>query len=61
MGLPWFPCRVCGLSMEGTDAYVVCDACVRDFDTGSTACYDALAHEPLTPEDEARLRKLLDW
>jgi hypothetical protein len=47
--------------MEGSDAYVVCDACVRDFDAGSRRGYDALAHEPITPEDEERLRKLLDW
>jgi hypothetical protein len=50
--------------MEGPDTYVVCDACVRDFDKGSTGwirLYDALAREPLSPEVEARLRKLLDW
>jgi hypothetical protein len=61
MGSLLFPCRVCGLSMEGSDTYVVCDACVRDFEAGSSSGYDALASEPLTPEDEVRLRKLLDW
>jgi hypothetical protein len=65
----WFPCRVCGTSTEGVDTYVVCGDCVRDFDNGfrtgngiaSIRLYDERAHAPLTPEDEVRLRKLLDW
>jgi hypothetical protein len=50
--------------MEGIDMYVVCDACVRDFDRGSSGWIrlrDALAESSITPQDEARLRKLLDW
>lgn len=65
----WFPCRVCGTSIEGADAYVVCADCLREFDSGlrtgmvlrNVRLYDALAHTPLTSEDEIRLRKLLDW
>jgi hypothetical protein len=69
MGPLWFPCRVCGTSTEGEDTYVVCVDCLRDYDNGirtgmridSVRLYDELAHAPLTPEDEARLRKLLEW
>lgn len=65
----WFPCRVCGMSTEGVDSYVVCADCLRDFDNGlrtdmalgNVRLYDELAHAPLTSEDEVRLRKLLDW
>ena len=69
MGALWFPCRVCGASTEGVDTYVVCGDCVRDYDRGlrtgmvlrNVRLYDELAHAPLTPEDEVRLRRLLDW
>ena len=69
MGPHSFPCRVCGASTEGVDTYVVCADCLRDFDNGlrtgmvlgNVRIYDELAHAPLTPEDEARLRKLLNW
>ena len=69
MGPLWFPCRVCGTSTEGVDTYVVCAACVHDFDSGrrtdmvlrNVRLYDALARAPMTPEDEARVRRLLDW
>jgi len=69
MGALRFPCRVCGTSTEGVDTYVVCGDCVRDFDSGlrtgmvlrNVRPYDELAHAPLTPEDEVRLRRLLDW
>jgi len=63
----WFPCRVCGTSIEGVDTYVVCLDCLQDFDTGRRTgdvrfrLYDELAHAPLTPDDEGKLRKLLDW
>jgi hypothetical protein len=51
------------------DSYVVCADCLRDFDSGfrtgmvpdSARLIDELAQAPLTSEDEARLRKLLDW
>jgi hypothetical protein len=64
-----FPCRVCGASTDGVDTYVVCADCLRDFDTGrrtgvvlrNVRPYDALAHARMTPEDEARVRRLLDW
>ena len=62
-----FPCRVCGTATEGVDTYVVCADCLHDYDNGfrtgmaSFRLYDELAHAPLTPEDDARLRKLLDW
>ena len=69
MGPLWFPCRVCGTSTEGVDSYVVCADCLRDFDSGlrtgmvlgNVRLFDELAHAPLTPADEVRLRKLLDW
>ena len=67
MSLQWFPCRVCGTSTEGVDTYVVCADCVQDFDSGlrtsmrNARLYDELAHAPLTRQDEARLRRLLDW
>jgi len=60
----WFPCRVCGMSTEGIDSYVVCAGCLRDFDNGvsdGVRLYDNLAHAPLTSDDEVRVRKLLDW
>jgi hypothetical protein len=51
--------------MEGVDTYVVCSACLQDFESGLRTCsfrlYDELAHAPLSSEDDARLRKLLDW
>jgi len=64
-----FPCRVCGTFMEGVDTYVVCAPCLQDFDDGlrtgirfqHVRPYDGLAHTSLTPEDESRLRHLLDW
>jgi hypothetical protein len=58
---------VCGASIEGVDSYVVCGDCLNDFENGFRTnmvrfrLYDELAHDPLTPEDESRLRKLLDW
>jgi len=69
MGPLWFPCRVCGTSTEGVDTYVVCADCLREYDNGTRTGmrigrvrpYDELAHAPLTPEDEIRLRKLLEW
>jgi hypothetical protein len=53
--------------MEGVDAYVVCADCLSDYENGfrtgtvSFRLPDELAHAPLTSEDAARLRKLLDW
>jgi hypothetical protein len=69
MGPLSFPCRVCGQPTDGLDTYVVCADCVHDFESGhrtgmvlkNVRPYDALAHAPLTPEDEARVRRLLDW
>lgn len=67
-----FPCRVCGLSTEGVDVYVVCSDCVAEYEQHAR---DGLAddgrsphvpptcstHPPLTAREvEARLRKLLD-
>ena len=64
-----FPCRACGLLTEGVDTYVVCADCLSDFDTGrrtgmvlrNVRPYDELVHAPMTPADEARVRRLLDW
>jgi hypothetical protein len=61
-----FPCRVCGTSTDGVDTYVVCVDCLQDFDSGRRSGMrlqpnDELARAPLTPEAEARVRKLLSW
>ena len=72
MATSYFPCRVCGQSTEGVDAYVVCAACAAEYERRAgerlgeaglspQAPSSAPAHLPLTAgEVEARLRKLLD-
>ena len=67
-----FPCRLCGQSTEGVDAYVVCSDCVFEFEQHAAerpgadgrmpfvAPTDPLALPLSAGEMEARLRKLLD-
>lgn len=67
-----FPCRLCGQSTDGVDAYVVCSDCAADFerhaaerpsDDGRSpfvAPADPLVLPLSAGEMEARLRKLLD-
>lgn len=64
MSVQRFPCRVCGSLTSGVDSYVVCSDCLRDFErrfNGDVKPHDEIAHAHITPEVEARLRKLLDW
>jgi hypothetical protein len=71
MPISRYPCRVCGQSTEGIDAYVICPDCVADFeyDAGGPMAFDRLLPvppaeprpSPLSPDEvEARLRHLLD-
>ena len=57
-----FPCRVCGLSIEGVDTYVVCSDCLAHFDMRARERDgDGVRHLPqITGDVEARLRALVD-
>jgi hypothetical protein len=60
----FFPCCVCGCSTFGIDRYVVCANCEKEYDQRpfwEIQDYDEVAYASITPEVEARLRKLLDW
>jgi len=64
MGGRWFPCRVCGDATAGEDSYVICGDCALDFADRRVRTQiprDDLARALMTPEDEARVRRLLDW
>jgi len=67
IGLPMnpqrFPCHWCGDLTLGIDAYAICAACQTEVEARGVMVrsYDAIARAPLTPGDEVRLRKLLDW
>ena len=64
MGVRWVPCRVCGAATEGEDSSVVCGYCALDFVARCiwtrTPPVDP-EPTPITPEAEARVRRLLDW
>jgi len=67
-----FPCRLCGQSTEGVDAYVVCSDCVAEYEQYAAERLGGDDRMPFVPpadpvalpltagEMEARLRKLLD-
>ena len=57
-----FPCRSCGLSIEGVDAYVVCSDCILVLEMRfRESIGDGVQHLPqIAGETEARLRRLLD-
>lgn len=65
-----FPCRVCGLSTDGPDTYVICQACADEYERWSegpdcglpdAVTAEALPLYPLSDDEiEARLRHLLD-
>jgi hypothetical protein len=64
MSVRWYACRVCGGSTAGEDSYVVCSDCLKHYEQRPRATfrdYDEVAQAPISPEVEARLRKLLDW
>ena len=67
-----FPCRLCGQSTDGVDAYVVCSDCVAEYEQHAAERQGEDGRSRfLSPTDpttlsltagemEARLRKLLD-
>jgi hypothetical protein len=63
MSVRRYPCRWCGDLTEGSDEYVLCSHCFREVEARGIVMvrpWDAAAHSPITPDIEARLRKLLD-
>jgi hypothetical protein len=62
MAVSRYPCRVCGLSIEGVDTYVVCSDCLLVLEMRSRERDgDGVEHmPPIAGEVEARLRRLLD-
>lgn len=72
MSIKRYPCRICGRSTDGADTYVVCAECADEYDrltdlagasvfvTPSVVPPDLSCPEPMSPEVEAWLRRLLD-
>jgi hypothetical protein len=63
MSVRRFPCRWCGDLTEGLDLYVLCDPCQHELAWRGVVMvtpFDGAVNSPMTPEVEARLRKLLD-
>jgi hypothetical protein len=65
-----YVCKWCGEMTEAVDRYVICPRCVRDLHRrldrhtkagGDTTKSEDVARSLLTPEERARVRKLLHW
>jgi hypothetical protein len=63
MSVRWFPCRWCGESAAGVDTYVLCAACLAELQARGVLARppEKSVHVPLTPREEANVRRLLDW
>jgi hypothetical protein len=63
MSVRWYPCRWCGESAAGVDIYVLCAACLTELRARGVLAKlpEEAVDAPLTPCEEANVRRLLDW